>query len=251
MPQFHGTVFVTGATAGFGQAIARRFRAAGARLILLGRRAERLAQLAQELGECHTLTVDVRDRAAVKTAVESLPEGFADVDLLVNNAGLALGMEPAHRADLDHWETMVDTNIKGLMYLTRAILPGMVERGRGHLINIGSTAGNYPYPGGNVYGASKAFVKMFSLNLRAELSGTGVRVTNLEPGLAETEFSIVRFEGDAEKAGQVYRGMQPLSADDIAEATFWCASQPAHVNINRLEIMPTQQTFGPFQIDRT
>ncbi len=244
------TVFITGATSGFGAAAARRFAAAGARLVVCGRRADRLEALAAELAPVpvHPVTLDVRDRDAVFAAVATLPEKFAAVDLLVNNAGLALGLEPAHRADLDDWEQMVDTNCKGLMYCTRALLPGMVERDRGHVINIGSVAGSYPYPGGNAYGASKAFVKQFSLNLRADLVGTRVRVTNIEPGLCETEFSLVRFKGDRDKAGKVYQGTTPLSADDIAECIFWTAAVPEHMNINRLEVMPVVQGFGPFKI---
>ncbi len=245
------TVFVTGATSGFGEAIARRFAKDGCKLILLGRRKDRLAKLARELGvACHLINVDLRQRKAVADAIAAIPKEFVAIDLLVNNAGLALGMEPAQAASLDDWEQMVDTNIKGLMFVTRAVLPGMVERQTGHVINIGSTASNYPYPGGNAYGASKAFVKQFSLNMRADLVGTNVRVTNLEPGLAETEFSLVRFKGDAAKAAGVYKGMQPLTGQDVAEAVHWCANLPAHVNINRMEIMPTAQAFGPFAIHR-
>lgn len=243
------TILVTGATSGFGEAIACRFASDGWKLVVLGRRQDRLVALAREL-KAHALVCDVRRRKEVFEAVASLPKEFATVDVLVNNAGLALGMEPAHRADLDDWEQMVDTNIKGLMFVTRAVLPGMVERGRGHIVNMGSTASNYPYPGGNAYGGSKAFVKQFSLNLRADLSGTGVRVTNLEPGLAETEFSLVRFKGDQDKAAAVYKGMQPLTGQDIAEACAWCVNLPAHVNVNRMEIMPTAQSFGPFAVHR-
>lgn len=243
------TILVTGATSGFGEAIARRFASDGWKLVVLGRRQDRLVALAREL-KAHALVCDVRRRKEVFEAVASLPKEFATVDVLVNNAGLALGMEPAHKADLDDWVQMVDTNIKGLMFVTRAVLPGMVERGRGHIVNMGSTASNYPYPGGNAYGGSKAFVKQFSLNLRADLSGTGVRVTNLEPGLAETEFSLVRFKGDQDKAAAVYKGMQPLTGQDIAEACAWCVNLPAHVNVNRMEIMPTAQSFGPFAVHR-
>lgn len=245
-------VFVTGASAGFGAAIARRFAAGGARVVAAARRGERLTELVGELGsKALALELDVRDRAAVEEVVRSLPAEFAAVDVLVNNAGLALGLEPAPRADLDHWDQMIDTNCKGLVYCTRALLPGMVERGRGHIINVGSVAGAYPYPGGNVYGASKAFVHQFSLNLRSDLHGTGVRVTSVEPGMAGgTEFSTVRFEGDRDRAAAVYAGTQPLEADDIAEAVEWAAAQPAHVNINRIEMMPTVQSFAPFQIHR-
>ncbi|KAA0213428.1 SDR family oxidoreductase [bacterium] len=243
------TILVTGATSGFGEAIARRFAKEGWKLVILGRRKDRLDKLAKEL-KAHAVACDVRKRKEVFEAIASLPREFGAIDVLVNNAGLALGMEPAHKADLDDWEQMVDTNIKGLMFVTRAVLPGMVERGRGHIVNIGSTASNYPYPGGNAYGGSKAFVKQFSLNLRADLQGTGVRVTNLEPGLAETEFSLVRFKGDQDKAGAVYKGMQPLTGQDIAEAVHWCVNLPAHMNVNRMEIMPTAQSFGPFAVHR-
>jgi 3-hydroxy acid dehydrogenase/malonic semialdehyde reductase len=170
--------------------------------------------------------------------------------VLVNNAGLALGLGPAQEADLDEWDQMIDTNCKGLTYCTRAILPGMVARGRGHVINLGSVAGSYPYPGGNVYGGSKAFVHQFSLDLRSDLHGTGVRVTSVEPGMADTEFSTVRFGGDKEQADAVYAGMQPLTADDIAEAIYWAAAQPPHVNVNRIELMATAQSFAPFQVTR-
>jgi len=194
--------------------------------------------------------LDVRDKNAVDQTIESLPEGFDKIDVLVNNAGLALGMGPAHTADMDDWEGMIDTNIKGLMYCTRAILPGMVERDRGHVINLGSVAGSYPYPGGNIYGASKAFVHQFSLNLRADLIGHQVRVTSVEPGMAETEFTEVRLKGDAAKAKTVYQGMQPATADDIADVIRYVATTPAHVNINRIEIMPVQQAFQAFAVHR-
>lgn len=245
------TVFVTGATAGFGAATARRFAGAGARVVIAGRRAERLAELAAELGErTHPVTLDVRDQAAVEAAVAGLPADFAEISVLVNNAGLALGLEPAHKANLDDWETMVDTNIKGVMYCTRAVLPGMVERKRGHVINIGSVAGTYPYPGGNVYGATKAFVHQFSLNLRADLLGSRVRVTCVEPGMADTEFSLVRFKGDEAKAKTPYKGLEPMSGEDIAEVIHFVATMPAHVNINTLEMMPVAQAFGPFVFAR-
>lgn len=245
-------VFITGATSGIGEACALAFARAGARLIVCGRRKERLKALTKKLNGTKLLafSLDVRDRDEVSTVIDSLPKEFAAVDVLVNNAGLALGLEPAHRTDLDDWEQMIDTNIKGLLYCTRAILPGMVARGRGHVINIGSVAGSYPYPGGNAYGATKAFVAQFSLNLRADLLGTPVRVTNIEPGMAETEFSLVRFQGNARKARAVYAGVRPLAASDIAEAVLWCAAQPAHVNVNRLEMMPVCQAFGPFAVSR-
>ena len=245
------TVFVTGASSGFGAAVARRFAAAGARVVATARRAERLKDLAAEFGPLILpVTLDVRDRAAVFDVVAGLPEEFTRVDVLVNNAGLALGLGPAQDADLDDWDQMIDTNCKGLVYCTRAILPGMVARRRGHVINLGSVAGTYPYPGGNVYGGTKAFVHQFSLNLRSDLHGTGVRVTCVEPGMADTEFSTVRFGGDKEKADQVYAGMQPMTADDIAEAIFWAASQPWHVNVNTIELMATAQSFAPFQVAR-
>ena len=245
--------FVTGASTGFGAAIARRFAAEGARVIASARRGDKLKDLADELGDrVLPLELDVQDRDAVYAAVEGLPAGFADIDVLVNNAGLALGLEPAHRADQDEWDRMIDTNCKGLVTCTRAILPGMVARGAGHVINIGSVAGTYPYPGGNVYGATKAFVHQFSLNLRSDLHGTGVRVTCVEPGMVGgTEFSKVRFSGDEQKADAVYDGLQPLTADDIAESVHWAAAQPAHVNINVIELMPVAQSFGPFQVHRT
>ena len=244
-------VFVTGASSGFGAATARRFAAAGARVIAAARRVDRLDDLAKELGpSVLTVALDVRDRDAVFAAVALLPPEFAAVDVLVNNAGLALGLEPAQEADLDDWDQMIDTNCKGLTYCTRAVLPGMVARGRGHVINLGSVAGSYPYPGGNAYGGSKAFVHEFSLNLRSDLHGTGVRVTSVEPGMADTEFSAVRFGGDREQADAVYAGMQPLTADDVAEAIYWAAAQPPHVNVNRIELMPTAQSFAPFQVAR-
>ena len=247
------TVFITGATSGFGKACAGRFAKEGWRLILAARRNERLQDLQKELGKMepvHIITMDVRDRKAIQFGTENLPDEFKSIDVLINNAGLALGLEPANKADLDDWETMVDTNIKGLMYCTRSLLPGMTARKQGHIINIGSVAGNWPYPGGNVYGATKAFVKQFSNNLRADLLGTRIRVTNIEPGMAESEFSVVRFEGDKDKAAQVYEGMKPLTPDDIAEIVFWVASLPSHVNINSLEVMPTNQSWGPFAVQR-
>jgi len=246
------TVFVTGASAGFGEAIARRFAADGARVIVSARRSDRIAELAKELGsDVLPLTIDVRDRAAVADAVSGLPPEFAAIDVLVNNAGLALGLEPAYEASLDDWDAMIDTNCKGLAYCTRAVLPGMVQRGHGHVINLGSIAGTYPYPGGNVYGATKAFVHQFSLDLRSDLQGTGVRVTSVEPGLSGgTEFSVVRFGGDRGKAGQVYEGVHPLEAGDVAEAVHWAASLPSHVNINVIEMMPVAQSFGPLAVAR-
>ncbi len=248
-----GTFFITGASSGFGAAVARRVVGAGGRVIAAARRTERLDALAAELGhgKVHRIALDVRDRAAVEQSVAALPAGFDVIDTLVNNAGLALGLQKAPEADLDDWDRMVDTNCKGLVYVTRAILPRMVARGRGHVINLGSVAGTYPYPGGNVYGATKAFVHQFSLNLRSELHGTGLRVTCIEPGMCGgTEFSEVRFRGDRDKAANVYAGMQPLTADDIAESILWAASQPPHVNVNVIELMPVAQSFAPFQVAR-
>lgn len=245
-------VFVSGATSGFGEAIARRFARDGARLVIAGRRAERLHALAAALGvPTHSLPLDVRDRAAVEAAIAALPADFAAIDLLVNNAGLALGLAPAHEASLDQWEQMVDTNVKGLMYLTRAILPGMVQRGRGHVINIGSTAGEWPYPGANVYGATKAFVRQFSLNLRADLYNTPVRVSDVSPGLAGgTEFSNVRFGGDDARAAKVYENVTPLSAEDVANTVHWVATLPPHVNVNTLSLTPVCQGFAPVAVHR-
>ena len=245
-------IFVTGATAGFGTAIARRFVAEGHRVVIAGRRADKLDALHAELGAAVLpLTLDVRDRAAVDAAVKGLSGDFAEIDVLVNNAGLALGLEPAQAAHLDDWETMVDTNVKGLMAMTHAVLPGMVARGRGHVINLGSTAGEWPYPGGNVYGATKAFVRQFTLNLRADLVGTGVRATDIEPGLCGgTEFSTTRFKGDQAKADAMYANTQPLTAEDIADSVYWVASRPAHININILQLMPQCQAFGPLMIKR-
>ena len=243
---------ITGATAGFGEAIAETFVRAGATVIAAGRRRERLDALAARLGPArvHALPLDVRDRAAVEAAVRGLPAPLAAIDVLVNNAGLALGLEPAQRASLDEWDTMIDTNCRGLVTLTRAVLPGMVARNRGHVVNVGSVAGSYPYPGGNVYGATKAFVHQFTLNLRSDLLGTAVRATSIEPGMAETEFSLVRFGGDAAKASKVYEGVQPLRAEDVAEAILWAVALPPHVNVNVLELMCVQQAFAPFAIAR-
>ncbi|HGE8269147.1 TPA: SDR family oxidoreductase [Aeromonas hydrophila] len=257
---------VTGASSGFGESISRQLVQAGYRVIGTGRRGERLAALADELGaladelgaladelgaQFLPLVFDVQDKTATRAAIDGLPAEWREVDLLVNNAGLALGLEPAHKADLEDWEQMIATNISGLTLLTRLLLPGMVARNRGHVINIGSIAGTYPYPGGNVYGATKAFVKQFSLNLRADLAGTAIRVTNVEPGLCGgTEFSNVRFHGDDAKAATVYQGVQAIQPEDIANTVLWVSQQPAHVNINSIEIMPVAQTFGPLNISR-
>jgi 3-hydroxy acid dehydrogenase/malonic semialdehyde reductase len=243
---------VTGATAGFGEACTEAFVRAGMKVVAAGRREDRLDALAARLGKdlIHPVVLDVQDRAAVERAIAGLPPALAAVDVLVNNAGLALGLEPAQRASLDEWETMIATNCRGLVTVTRAVLPGMVTRNRGHVVNVGSVAASYPYPGGNVYGATKAFVHQFTLNLRADLLGTAVRATVIEPGMAETEFSLVRFQGDAAKAAKVYEGVKPLSAQDVAEVILWTVSLPAHVNVNLLELMPVQQAFSPFAVSR-
>lgn len=244
---------ITGASSGFGESCARRFAKEGWNLILAARRDERIRKLKQELNkicEVYLLKLDVQDLIAVQQAIQNLPKEFQEIEVLINNAGLALGLEPAHRADLNDWETMINTNIKGLIYCTRTVLPLMVQQNHGHIINIGSIAGNWPYPGGNVYGASKAFVQQFSRNLRSDLLGTKIRVTNIEPGLAETEFSIVRFKGDKAKANQVYKGATPLYGEDIAEIAYWVTSLPPHVNINSVEVMPTDQAWGPLSVSR-
>jgi len=242
------TILITGATSGFGKACAEYFAAQGWQLILTGRRTERLEQLKAELGGSvrQIITLDVREREQVFEQLESL----SDVDVLLNNAGLALGLEPAWDVDINDWEVMVDTNIKGLMYCTRALLPQLVKRNSGHIVNIGSTAGAWPYPGGNVYGGTKAFVQQFSRNLRADLLGSQVRVTNLAPGMAESEFSNVRFKGDTGEASKVYQGVEPLLPQDIAETVYWIVTRPPHVNINAIEVMPVDQAWGPFAIHR-
>jgi len=247
------TIIITGATSGFGKACAIKFAEGGWRLILTGRRIERLNELRKLLSEktdILTLSFDIRNRTEVFKNLNTLTDEFSKVDVLLNNAGLALGLSPSHETDLDDWDTMIDTNIKGLVYCTRAILPGMISRNSGQIINIGSIAASWPYPGGNVYGASKAFVQQFSRNLRADLLGTNVRVMNIEPGIAETEFSIVRFKGDREKAKKVYQNTRALSAEDIADIIWWIANTPEHVNVNQLEVMPTQQAWGPLAIHR-
>jgi NADP-dependent 3-hydroxy acid dehydrogenase YdfG len=240
-------VLITGASAGIGAATARRYAALGHRLILSARREDRLRALAAELKtDVQIIALDVRDQAAIEGALSGL-----DVDVLVNNAGLALGMASAQTATADAWQTMIDTNVTGLVHCTRVLLPGMVARNRGHIVNLSSVAGTYPYPGGNVYGASKAFVTQLSLDLRADLVGTKVRVTSIEPGLVETDFSRVRFGGDEQKAKATYAGMTPLTAEDIAECIVWCTQLPPHVNINRLEVMPVDQAFGGFAVHRS
>lgn len=247
-------VLITGATSGFGRAAARRFAAAGWSLILIGRREERLAALQQELEAKATLVtgaVDVREAGAVAEFVAALPPDFRRIRTLVNNAGLALAPGRAQDVDLRDWHTMIDTNVKGLVNMTHAVLPLLIETGAGaSIINIGSIAGDWPYPGSHVYGATKAFVKQFSYNLRCDLPGTGVRVTDIAPGLAETEFTLVRTGGDQAASDALYRGTKPLTAEDIAEQIYYVATLPDHVNINRMDIMPVRQAWSPFAIDR-
>ena len=243
---------VTGATSGFGEAMARRLLAAGARVIATGRREARLAALASELGTDRLLTrtLDVREQVSIDALLADLPGPFQAIDILYNNAGLALGLSKAHEASLDDWQTMIDTNVTGLVRITRAVLPGMVARNRGDVINLSSVAASYPYPGGNVYGATKSFVRQFSLNLRADLLGTKIRVTSIEPGMADTEFSVVRFKGDQSSANKVYQGVDAMSADDVALVCEGVLRLPAHINVNTLELMPVQQAFGPFAVSR-
>lgn len=240
------TVFITGASAGIGAACARTFAAHGARLLLAARRTERLEELARELRdahgtECHLLALDVRDAAAVQGVVASLPAEWAEIDVLVNNAGLGRGMDKLQQGDVQGWDEMVDTNVKGLLYVSRAVLPGMVERGRGHVINLGSVAGHEVYPGGAVYCATKHAVGAITRGMRMDLLGTGVRVSTVDPGMVETEFSVVRFAGDVDRAKKVYRDMTPLTADDIADTVLWVATRPPHVNIDEIIIKPTDQ----------
>ena len=245
------TLLVTGATAGFGAAIVERFVSGGWRVIATGRRQDRLDALAARLGpeRVHTACFDMRDAEAMAAALDAIPAPFRNVDLLVNNAGLALGTAPAQACDLAQWRQMIDTNITALVAVTHRLLPTLIER-RGAIVNIGSIAGLYPYPGGNVYGATKAFVDQFSLNLRSDLHGTGVRVSVVEPGLAETEFTLVRTGGDQAASDALYAGTQPITADDIAESTWWIATLPPHLNINRLEVMPVSQSLAGLQVHR-
>lgn len=245
-------VFITGASSGFGAGMARKFIRHGHKVVVTGRRQDRLNALATDLGPAvHSVVMDVTSKTSINTALATLPQEWQNIDVLINNAGLALGIESAQDSSLEDWETMIDTNCKGLVTMTRQVLPGMIARGRGTIINIGSTAGAYPYPGGNVYGATKAFVEQFTLNLRADLVGTGVRATNIAPGLVGgTEFSNVRLKGNDAAAAKVYEGTVPLNATDIAETAYWIASLPPHVNINYLEMMPTCQGFSPFTIKR-
>ena len=246
-----GTVLITGATAGIGQAAARRFASAGWKIIATGRRAERLNDLVAELGAdvVHPLVFDIRDEAAIDAALDALPEGFRDIDVLINNAGLALGVAAAQDADLDQWRQMIDTNITGLVTITRRLLPRLIAR-KGAILNISSVAATYPYKGGNAYGGTKAFVRQFSLGLRSDLHGTGVRVTSIEPGMTETEFTLVRTGGDQAASDALYGGAQPMTGEDIAETLFWVATLPAHLNINALELMPVSQSFAGFQVAR-
>ena len=246
------TALITGATSGFGRAAVERFVAAGWRVVACGRRAERLQALVDALGadKVHAAAFDIRDELAMQSAITALPDRFRDIDLLVNNAGLALGTRPAQESSLDDWRTMVETNILALVTMTRALLPTLIER-KGAIVNVSSTAANYPYTGGNVYGGTKAFVSQFSLNLRADLHGTGVRVTALEPGMAETEFTLVRTHGDQAASDALYAGARPMTATDIAETIFWIASLPPHLNVNRLEMMPASQSFAGFQVARS
>ena len=243
-------VLITGASAGFGKALAERLVANGHRVIGCARRLDKLNALADTLGEAFLpVVMDVSDTAAIPQIIADLPADFSQIDVLVNNAGLALGTEPAQNASLDDWMRMTDTNIKGLMAVTHAVLPAMVARDSGYIINVGSIAGSWPYFGGNVYGATKAFVKQFSLNLRADLIGTQVRVTNLEPGnVAGTEFSNVRYHGDDDKAAQVYDGFKTMTGEDIGDILLWLIESPAHINVNRLEVMPVAQTYNGLAI---
>lgn len=243
-------VLITGASAGFGKALAERLVANGHRVIGCARRLDKLNALAETLGEAFLpVVMDVSDTASIPQIIADLPDDFKQIDVLVNNAGLALGTEPAHKASLDDWIRMTDTNIKGLMALTHAVLPAMVARDNGYIINVGSIAGSWPYFGGNVYGATKAFVKQFSLNLRADLIGTQVRVTNLEPGnVAGTEFSNVRYHGDDDKAAKVYDGFKTMTGEDIGDILLWLIESPAHINVNRLEVMPVAQTYNGLTI---
>ena len=245
------TVLITGATSGFGAAAVKRFATAGWRVIATGRRAERLQPLVEEFGadKVHAAAFDIRDDAALEQMLANLPDGFRDVDVLINNAGLALGTSPAQNASLQDWRTMIDTNITALVTLTHRLLPMLVER-KGVIINMSSVAASYPYPGGNTYGGTKAFVKQFSLGLRSDLHGTGVRVTSIEPGMAETEFTLVRTHGDQAASDRMYGDATPMTAEDIAEQLFYVATLPPHLNINRLEIMPVTQSFPAFQVDR-
>ena len=244
------TAFVTGATSGFGEAIARRLSKEGYKIVALARREDRLKKLAGELGDTHIIVADIRDKEAVFKAVESLPDKFKDIEVLVNNAGMALGFEKTIDAKVEDFEAMIDTNVKGLIYSTKAVLPLLYKQEKGYIFNLGSTAGSWPYPGSNVYGATKAFVKQFSLNLRNDLVGTNIRVTNIEPGLCKTEFSEVRFKGDKTKADSIYENTNFITAEDIATILLNCLNMPESVNINRVEVMANTQTWAGFAIEK-
>ena len=244
-------IFITGATSGFGAAMVKKFIASGNKVIATGRRVDRLAKLKNEFGEkIYTLELDVQNKNKISEAIDSLPTSWKEIDVLINNAGLALGTTLAQNSSTEDWDVMIQTNINGLLYCTQKILPEMVKRKKGHIINLGSVAGEFPYSGGNVYGATKAFVHQFSMNLKADLLGTNIRVSNIEPGMCQTEFSEVRFKGDKEKAKSVYEGIHALSADDIAETVEWIITRPSHVNINNISLMPTQQAFAGFSFHR-
>lgn len=239
-------VLITGASGGIGAATALAFAAEGARLLLAARRAGRLAEVASQALErgapsVHSIDLDVRDHRAVQNAIDSLPSDWAEIDILVNNAGLSRGLDKLYVGHVQDWEEMIDTNVKGLLYVTRAVVPGMVVRGRGHVINLGSTAGEVTYPGGAVYCATKAAERSINDGLRQDVLGTPIRVTTVDPGMVETEFSIVRFRGDRERAEKVYKGVKPLTAEDVAETIVWTATRPAHVNIARVLLTPVQQ----------
>ena len=245
-------VLITGATSGFGKECARMFAKNGDKVIAIGRREEKLKELIDELRDCDILTLcfDVRDKEAVFENIAFLPQSYKNIDILINSAGLALGIGVAPEALIDDWEQMIDTNIKGLLYVTKAVLPIMVKRKSGYIFNLGSIAGNWPYQGGNVYGATKAFVEQFSRNLRTDLIGTNIRVSNIKPGAAKTEFSDVRYKGDNQKAKKVYEGYKPLLAEDIANLIFTLSNLPEHVNVNSLEVMPTAQTWAGLQVEK-
>lgn len=245
------TAWITGATSGFGAATVERFVREGWRVIASGRRADRLQKLVDAHGaeRVHATAFDIRDEDALRAAHAALPPAFADIDLLVNNAGLALGTAPAQKADLAQWKQMIDVNVTALVTMTRLLLPQLIER-RGAIVNISSISGSYPYPGGNVYGGTKAFVTHFTQNLRTDLHGTGVRVTSIEPGMAETEFTLVRTGGDQGASDKLYAGAQPITASDIADTIWWIANLPPHLNINRLEVMPVSQSAAGLQVAR-
>ncbi|RCJ25797.1 NAD(P)-dependent oxidoreductase [Nostoc sp. ATCC 43529] len=249
-------ILITGASSGIGTACAKIFAGAGAKLILAARRLERLQQLADTLTqdfntEVHLLELDVRDRSAVESAISNLPPSWSDIDILINNAGLSRGLDKLHEGSFTDWEEMIDTNIKGLLYLSRYVVPGMVSRGRGHVVNLGSIAGHQTYPGGNVYCGTKAAVRAISEGLKQDLLGTPVRVTSVDPGMVETEFSQVRFHGNTQRANQVYQGLTPLTADDVADVIFFCVTRSPHVNINEVVLMPVDQASATLVNRRT